>query len=66
MTMNEQSPQNEGLPNDELNRQSTVTEEPDYEIFGAWMDGELEKLVARWIHLAAPNASRPFRRRFAP
>jgi len=26
--------------------------------FGRWLDGELEQLVARWIHLAAPNASR--------
>lgn len=26
--------------------------------FAAWMDGELEKLVDRWIHLASPNAGR--------
>ncbi|HVU86744.1 MAG TPA: hypothetical protein VHD36_05455 [Pirellulales bacterium] len=26
--------------------------------FGRWLDGELEQLVARWVHLAAPNASR--------
>jgi hypothetical protein len=30
----------------------------DYSQFGQWLDAELEKLVARWIHLAAPSASR--------
>ena len=44
--------------------QATATQEPSYEAFGVWIDGELEKLVARWIHLAAPNASRLVRRRF--
>lgn len=29
-----------------------------YAPFEAWLDEELERLVARWIHLAAPNASR--------
>jgi hypothetical protein len=29
-----------------------------YEPFGSWLDDELAKLVARWIHLAAPNANR--------
>jgi hypothetical protein len=33
-------------------------EEKALEQFGAWFDGELEQLVARWIHLAAPNASK--------
>jgi hypothetical protein len=28
-----------------------------YEPFGVWLDGRLEELVSRWIHLAAPNAS---------
>ena len=26
--------------------------------FDTWMDDQLESLVARWIHMAAPNASR--------
>ncbi len=26
--------------------------------FDLWMDDQLEKLVARWIHAAAPNAER--------
>lgn len=26
--------------------------------FAAWLDGELDKLVSRWIHLASPRASR--------
>ncbi len=38
---------------------TTVAEEQAYEAFGQWMDAELDKLVARWIHLAAPNAPRP-------
>lgn len=29
------------------------------EAFSLWIDAELEKLVARWVHLAAPNANRP-------
>jgi hypothetical protein len=29
--------------------------------FDRWMDIELAKLVERWIHAAAPNASRPQR-----
>ena len=28
-----------------------------YVPFAAWMDEQLEQLVARWSHLAAPNAS---------
>ena len=27
-----------------------------YAPFAAWLDGELEKLVSRWIHLASPGA----------
>jgi len=30
----------------------------DYAPFGRWLDLELEKLVARWAHLAAPAAAR--------
>ncbi|HJT36180.1 MAG TPA: hypothetical protein VJ783_29435 [Pirellulales bacterium] len=26
--------------------------------FATWLDGELDKLVSRWIHLASPNAGR--------
>jgi hypothetical protein len=26
--------------------------------FGLWLDGELDALVARWVHLAAPRAGR--------
>lgn len=29
-----------------------------YAAFDRWMDEQLEKLVARWIHRAAPNAQR--------
>lgn len=28
----------------------------DYEVFGLWMNVQLSALVARWKHLAAPNA----------
>ncbi len=36
----------------------SAAEEQALEQFGLWLDGELEALVARWIHLAAPNASK--------
>jgi hypothetical protein len=36
----------------------SASEEQALVEFGRWMDGELEQLVARWAHLAAPNASR--------
>jgi hypothetical protein len=39
-----------------------AAEELASEAFGQWLDVELEKLVARWIHLAAPNATRSVRR----
>ncbi|MEX0677664.1 MAG: hypothetical protein WD063_11350 [Pirellulales bacterium] len=29
--------------------------------FDRWMDDELERLVAQWMHTAAPNASRSWR-----
>jgi hypothetical protein len=63
--MNDQSKTNDRLPENETALQATVIQEPDYEeTFGLWMDAELEKLVARWVHLAAPNASRSLRRSF--
>ena len=42
---------------------AAVLPEPDVTVFADWLDGELEKLVARWIHLAAPNAARASGRR---
>jgi hypothetical protein len=36
----------------------TAAEEQALAEFGRWLDGELDQLVARWIHLAAPNAAR--------
>ncbi len=42
---------------------ATVVIEPNYEVFGLWLDTELAKLVARYEHLAAPNASKPTSRR---
>ena len=43
-----------------------VASEP-YQEFTRWLDRELEQLVARWAHAAAPNASprRSSRCRFA-
>jgi hypothetical protein len=38
--------------------QLSAAEEQALVEFGDWMDRELEQLVARWIHLAAPNAAR--------
>jgi hypothetical protein len=43
---------------------STATaEDLALEAFDLWMDRELEKLVARWVHLAAPNAEQASFRR---
>ncbi len=36
----------------------TAAQEQALADFGHWLDGELEQLVAKWVHLAAPNASR--------
>jgi len=38
-----------------------VAESKSFTDFGLWMDAELDRLVARWIHTAAPNASRSVR-----
>ncbi|HVA47201.1 MAG TPA: hypothetical protein VNH11_12605 [Pirellulales bacterium] len=35
-----------------------VADQTVYVPFAAWLDEQLEELVTRWIHLAAPNASR--------
>ncbi len=35
-----------------------VLESTSYQEFDQWMDVELERLVARWIDSAAPNAGR--------
>lgn len=37
-----------------------------YRRFTRWLDGELDRLVARWAHLAVPNTARDphFRFRF--
>ena len=32
-----------------------------YEEFTLWIDAELDRLIGRWKHLAAPNAHRPVR-----
>ena len=40
--------------------QSLVVEESQSFVdFELWMDSQLEQLVARWVHTAAPNASLP-------
>jgi hypothetical protein len=36
----------------------SASEEKALADFDCWMDGELEKLVARWSHLASPNAAK--------
>ena len=35
-----------------------VLESESFTQFDQWMDADLERLVARWIHTAAPNANR--------
>jgi hypothetical protein len=39
-------------------RSPAVAEVRSYPAFDQWMDAQLELLVARWIHTAAPNANR--------
>jgi hypothetical protein len=39
-----------------------VAESKSFVAFEQWMDEQLDQLVARWIHTAAPNASRLERR----
>lgn len=34
-----------------------TADESVYASFGTWLDEQLQQLVARWAHLAAPNAS---------
>jgi hypothetical protein len=36
----------------------SAAEEKALADFDCWMDRELEKLVARWSHLASPNAAK--------
>ncbi len=33
-------------------------ESASFQVFEQWMDGELDRLIAQWIHAAAPNAQR--------
>jgi len=35
-----------------------IVESQSFVDFDQWMDVQLDSLVARWIHMAAPNASR--------
>jgi hypothetical protein len=35
-----------------------AAESESFVAFDLWMDQQLEQLVARWIHTAAPNADR--------
>jgi hypothetical protein len=43
-----------------------VAESKSFVAFDEWMDVQLGRLVAQWIHTAAPNANRPeiIQRRF--
>jgi hypothetical protein len=47
---------NKNRPEDPILGQLRRTQ--PYREFSQWMDGELEKLVGRWKHLASPNAGR--------
>jgi hypothetical protein len=44
-----------------------IAETESFVAFDRWIDEQLSDLVARWIHMAAPNANRPelLRERFA-
>jgi len=52
------------FPSDNENEAAMVgTESASFQKFDEWMDAELDRLVARWIHTAAPNANRLERHR---
>lgn len=50
-------PQSVAQPKPEL-----VLTGPAFEQFDAWIDQQLETLVGRWVHLAAPAAAAGLRR----
>ncbi len=55
----------ESLPSSTSSKADTnqiLKELESYAAFERWMDEQLEILVARWIHRAAPNAQRAYRR----
>ena len=49
---------NDFLSADKANITLVQLESQSFEAFEQWMDEQLDLLVARWIHTAAPNASR--------
>lgn len=52
---------NEFLPESASDNGDTalvVAESKTFVAFDQWMDEQLDQLVARWIHTAAPNATR--------
>ena len=56
---------NESLPKKASQKPDTnqiLEDLKSYAAFERWMDEQLEILVARWIHRAAPNAQRAYRR----
>ena len=57
-------PTNSSLPRD-TDTVLIAEESKSFAAFDEWMDHQLAILEARWIHAAAPNASRPQRLRKA-
>ena len=53
----ESNPKHQPTREGSLSVATTAAEEAALEKFGMWLDGELGLLVARWVHLAAPNAA---------
>jgi len=51
------NPEHKPTGDTSLSVATTAAEEAALEKFGTWLDGELDVLVARWGHLAAPNAA---------
>lgn len=43
----------------EDNMSLVVEESQSFVDFEQWMDEQLERLVAQWVHTAAPNAALP-------
>ena len=58
--MNDHS-NNPGQRPDEARTNASLAAHETFPVFAEWMDLELRKLEARFIHLAAPNAARSAR-----
>jgi len=58
MATQRSDPSRDGQNADDRRRTRLLSQRLAYARFSSWLDRELENLVARWAHTAAPNALR--------